>query len=240
MSQYFNSFPLVRYKFGNEVSENLIQDITVYIDLIDQLKDEATSYSFYDILDGDRPDQVAFKLYENVNFHWTFYYLNDKLRRQGWPLSYRELTDNVKKLYPNRTLVIREHLLTKFQVGETITGSTSGATGVILRRNLDLGQIIVKPTNSNTFQAEVITNTINSVTNSSTVVSTSLEYLSAHHYEDTNGKTVDIDPTQAPGASLVEKTYLNRYEEENDNLRRIKVFKPELIELVVSKFEAEL
>lgn len=69
MSQYFNSFPLVRYKFGNEVSENLIQDITVYIDIIDQLKDEATSYSFYDILDGDRPDQVAFKLYDNINFH---------------------------------------------------------------------------------------------------------------------------------------------------------------------------
>ena len=207
---------------------------------VDQLKDDTTSYGTYDILDGDRPDQVSFKLYGTPNYHWTFYYLNDKLRRQGWPLSYRELTANVKKLYPNRTLVIKEHLLTKFQVGETVTGSSSAATGLIVRRNLDLGQIIVKPTNNKTFQAEVITNTIDGVTNSSTVASTSLEYLSAHHYEDTSGNTVDIDPTQAIGAELVEKTYLDRYVTENDEVRRIKVFSPELISIIVQKFEDEL
>ena len=111
---------------------------------------------------------------------------------------------------------------------------------MIVRRNLDLGQIIVKPTNNQTFQAEVITNTIDGVTNSSTVTSTSLEYLSAHHYEDTSGNTVDIDPTQAIGAELVEKTYLDRYVTENDEVRRIKVFSPELISIIVQKFEDEL
>ena len=240
MSRYFKNFPQVEYKFGTEFDSTLIQDLTVYIDIIDQLKDDTTSYGTYDILDGDRPDQVSFKLYGTPNYHWTFYYLNDKLRRQGWPLSYSELTKHVQKLYPNRTLVIREHLLTKFQVGETITGSSSAATGLVVRRNLDLGQIVVKPTNNKTFQAEVITNTIDGVTNSSTVVSTSLEYLSAHHYEDASENTVDIDPTQAVGAELVEKTYLNRYELENDNVRRIKVFTTDLISLVVEKFEDEL
>jgi len=240
MSNYFRKFPQVEYNFGNETDTALIQDLTVYIDIIDQLKDDATAYSFYDILDGDRPDQVSNTLYGSNKFYWTFYYINDGLRRQGWPLSYRELDKKVKEIYPNRTIVIKEHLLSKFQVGQTITGSTSGATGVILRRNLDLGQIIVKPTNSSTFQAEVITNTIDGVTNSSTVTSTSLEYLSAHHYEDTSGNTVDIDPTQGPGGSLVEITYLQRYQTENDAIRRIRVFTPELIDAVVQKFEAEL
>lgn len=237
---YFHNFPSVGYKFGNEEATNIAHDLTVYVDLIDQLKDNTTMYETYSIIDGDRPDHVSFKMYGDTSFYWTFYYLNDKLRRQGWPLSYRELTARVKKIYPNRTLVIREHLATKFQVGQTITGSTSGATGVILRRNLDLGQLIVKPTNSNTFQAEVITNTINSVTYSSTVHSTSLEYLSAHHYEDTSGETVDIDPTQAPAAEYVEKTYLERYEAENDNLKQIRVFTPQLVETIAQKFEAEL
>ena len=240
MSTYFHNFPNVFYNYGNETTGNIAQDLTVYIDLIDQLKDDTTSYQKYSIFDGDRPDHVSYKLYGDTQFYWTFYYLNDDLRRKGWPLSYREMVDKVKKIYPNRTLVIREHLATKFQVGETVTGSTSGATGVILRRNLDLGQLIVKPTNSNTFQAEVITNTINSVTNSSTVHSTSLEYLAAHHYEDTDGNTVDIDPTQAPGGSLVEKTFLDRYELENTNLKQINVFTPELVELIAQKFEAEL
>ena len=65
-------------KFGNETDASLIQDLTVYVDIVDQLKDDTTSYGTYDILDGDRPDQVSFKLYGTPNYHWTFYYLNDK------------------------------------------------------------------------------------------------------------------------------------------------------------------
>ena len=140
---YFNNFPTIGYNFGNEITTNIAHDLTVYVDLIDQLKDNGTTYETYSILDGDRPDHVSYKIYGDTSFYWTFYYLNDKLRRQGWPLSYRELTARVKKIYPNSTLVIREHLATKFHVGETITGSTSGATGVILRRNLHLGQLII-------------------------------------------------------------------------------------------------
>jgi len=237
---YFQNFPAVPYLFGNETQFTIATNITPYIDLIDQLKDDAATYESYSILDGDRPDQVSFKLYQTTDSYWTFYLLNDKLRRQGWPLSYSELIDRIKLQYPNRTLVIREHLGTKFEVGQEITGSTSGATGIILRRNLDLGQIIVKPTNSNTFQAEVITNVINGVTNSSTVASSSLEYLSAHHYENTSGKTVDIDPTLAPGASLVEITYQQRFENANEALRDIKVFKPDVINSIITQFKSEL
>ena len=237
---YFRKFPSAAYQFGNEVNFAVATDLTPYINLIDQIKDDTSTYESYFILDGDRPDQVSQKLYDTTDNYWTFYFLNDKLRRQGWPLSYTELVDRIKLQYPNRTLVIREHLGSKFQVGHEITGSTSGATGVILRRNLDLGQIIVKPTNNNTFQAEVITNTIDGVTVSSTVSSTSLEYLSAHHYEDTSGKTVDIDPTLAPGASLVEITYQQRFENANESLRDIKVFKPDIISTIITQFQSEL
>ena len=169
--QYFKDFPRVEYVFGDQidiggqsVTTEIYQDISAYVDIIDEVKNNSSFYTFYNVQDGDRPDQVSNTLYGSNKFYWTFYYINDGLRRQGWPLSYRELDKKVKEIYPNRTLVIREHLLSKFQVGQTITGSTSGATGIILRRNLDLGQIIVKPTNSNTFQAEVITNTVDGIT----------------------------------------------------------------------------
>ena len=238
---YFKNFEVVPYLFGNEKTVNVVQNLSTYVNLIDQVKDETSLYENYYILDGERPDVLSYKLYETTEYYWAFYILNDTLRRQGWPLSYFELTELVKKRYPNRTLVIREHLGAKFQVGETITGSTSGATGKILRRNLDLGQIVVKPTNTNTFQAEVITNTINGVTNSSTVTSTSLEYLSAHHYETTAGERVDIDPLIGPGgASLNEITYLNRYETENENLKKIKIFNRGNIGEVVTRFQSQL
>ena len=96
---YFNNFPTIGYNFGNEITTNIAHDLTVYVDLIDQLKDNGTTYETYSILDGDRPDHVSYKIYGDTSFYWTFYYLNDKLRRQGWPLSYRELTARVKKIY---------------------------------------------------------------------------------------------------------------------------------------------
>ena len=43
MSRYFKNFPQVEYKFGNETDAALIQDLTVYVDIVDQLKDDTTS-----------------------------------------------------------------------------------------------------------------------------------------------------------------------------------------------------
>ena len=70
--------------------------------------------------------------------------------------------------------------------------------------------------------------------------STTLEYLSAHHYEDTSGNYVDIDPVNGPGASLVEVTYQERMRKKNDSLRRMKFFKPNIVTEIVKKFEDEL
>ena len=60
---YFYNFPNVAYKFCNEESITAFQDISAYVDIIDQIKDDVNFYQFYNVLDGDRPDIVSFKLY---------------------------------------------------------------------------------------------------------------------------------------------------------------------------------
>ena len=35
---FFSNFPIVDYKFGNEVDTSLFQNLTVYVDLIDQVR----------------------------------------------------------------------------------------------------------------------------------------------------------------------------------------------------------
>ena len=39
---YFNDFPNVGYKFGDEVDETIFQNISVYAEVIDQIKSEVT------------------------------------------------------------------------------------------------------------------------------------------------------------------------------------------------------
>ena len=55
---YFKDFQDVFYNFGNEATPTLIQDISRYVDVVDQIKDDISFLTFYTIIEGMRPDQV--------------------------------------------------------------------------------------------------------------------------------------------------------------------------------------
>lgn len=238
---FFKDFEKTDYRFGNEDFPIIFQNLTVYSDVVDQIKNNISFYNLLHINDGFRPDQMSIRLYGTPIYYWTFYLLNDKLRLQGWPLSGNELDVKIKKEFPNTTVTTKESIATKFKVGRTLAGSESGASGKILHRNLDLGQITVEGVH--TFKInpnpEAITNTFPSAggttTETVTISNFSEEYNAAHHYEDASGKTVDIDPAVGPGAQLTEVTNYDYYYNQNEALRDIKVIRPEhIVELVAS------
>jgi hypothetical protein len=233
MANYFEYFPKVFYNFGNEKTSDVFQNITVYADIIDQVKDAKSLYTDYYVQEDERPDQVSLKLYGTPTYHWTFFFLNDKLREQGWPLSNNEARRYAIRKYPNDIITTRTSLTSLtgfFKTGDTVTGRTSGATSKILHRNLDLGQIMVK---GNFVAGESIeTSGTASLVN---VESVSKQYNAAHHYENTSG-FVDIDPTVGPGVLLTEVTYLDRVISQNNNLKQISVFKPGSINEIVKSF----
>lgn len=140
---YFQNFPFVNYRFGTQADPTIYQNLGVYVDLVDVAKDDAAFYTYYDLQDGDRADQISQKLYNRPDLHWTFSILNDNVKIQGWPLAYRDLLAKVKKDYPNVTINTRTDITETFKDGSIITGSTSGSQAVILRRRLDLGQLVV-------------------------------------------------------------------------------------------------
>ena len=79
----FANYPLVDYRFGDEVATSVFQNITTYVDLIDQVADDAALYEYYFIPDGMRPDVLSYELYGTIDYYWTFFLLNDNLRQQG-------------------------------------------------------------------------------------------------------------------------------------------------------------
>lgn len=145
---FFSNFPVINYKFGDEVSDTVFQNLTVYVDLIDQIINNASLYTKYTIQDGERPDSLSYKLYDTVDHYWTFYLLNKKLRIQGWPLTYQEQYRLMKEYYPNTTLTTQETMHGEFYKGDIIaTKPFANPTfkGRIIDKRFDLGQIIVKP-----------------------------------------------------------------------------------------------
>ena len=145
MSQFFQNFPLVEYNFGDEVDPALFQNISAYIKVIDDIADDIAFYTTVHIQDYDRPDSFSYKLYGTTEFYWTFYYLNDDIRESGWPLPQQDLLPKAKLDYPNRTIITTGNISKTFLPGHTVEGAKSGIRGTVVKRYLDLGQIIVAP-----------------------------------------------------------------------------------------------
>ena len=247
MASFFKNFPLVGYNFGDETRPALFQNISTYIKIIDDISDDIAFYTTVHIQDYDRPDSFSFKLYGTTEFYWTFYFLNDDVRESGWPLPQQDLLPKAKVDYPHQTVITTANISKTFLPGHTVTGSISGSTGTVVKRYLDLGQIIIdSPNNFNV--GENITPSINGVSQTADfiVVTSNVEqFNSVHHYENGSKEYVDIGLVPSgvgSGAfpSLSGKTpitYFDRILAKNDSLREIKVLKPNIAVQVKSEFD---
>ena len=236
---YFSDFPFTRYKFGNEVYSVLVQDISAYVDVIDSIKDGVAFYTTHYILEGDRPDNLSQRMYGTVEYYFTYYLMNDTIRERGWPLTQKTLDKKVKEDYPNFTITTQDDLTGIMKVGENIVGNTSGATGTILKRDLDLGQLVINPTNSFTFQKNeliVILDEFGFARQSVTSTAATSQWQSVRHYVDGDGQRVDIDPLSDPPGTYTPVLYNEWYKQENDAIREIRVIRPSAMNSVMRAF----
>lgn len=250
---YFKNIPNVPYRFGDMNDEAMITNLTAYSEVLDTVKGNAAFYQDYYIQHDERPDHVAYKLYKNPQLHWTIYLLNPKLRENGWPLSDLEVLEKVKKQYPDTTLNTNEDISSTFQVGQVVTGQMSGASGVVVRRNLDLGQIIISVDSSLPpfrTDGERITSVVGETVQAIDIVSSEDEHQSLRHYvedveyavedgESLTQRQVITSRLDLPeGLSLAEVSHYDHYVAENNSLKQIRVVRPGNIREIVSAFIA--
>ena len=246
---YFQNFPRSPYEF--DIGEAVFQDITKYAEVMDQVRDNTAFYQDYIIQHGERPDHVAYRLYNNPQYHWVLYLLNPQLRESGWPLSDQDVLLKVKKDYPHTVLNIdiEEDISTTFKVGQTVTGQRSGAQGTIVSKNTDLGQLVIETSDSfkNDGALESIISLVDDEYEQVDAVSAVPQYLATRHYlqdGDVVTSTADIippppgwpetDDPDDPYPPAVPVTYYEYYVKSNNQLKQISVIRPDSISAVVS------
>lgn len=136
---YFDNFSLVEYRFGDEDESQrvLTEDLSIYVDLLDQVDDLISFYENYFIINGERPDALSYKLYGNIDYYWTFFLMNPKLRESGWPLDSKRFDDYVTKrfkgavFYPTATddfNLFEVDTKWKYALGTTTSTGTEAGT----------------------------------------------------------------------------------------------------------------
>jgi hypothetical protein len=193
---YFKYFPTTNYYFGNETETEVFRNISIYADVINDIQDTISLYQDYYIQDGERPDQVSYKLYEDPTFHWTFFFINNKLKQSGWPVSSVKLLENLQNQYRLNVITTTNEIGTRFNVGERITGLSTGETATIKYKNLDMGQLAIDGGTNFGVNERIQSENDEIITLSGAA---GPEYLVAHHYEDANGNWIDINPISGSG-----------------------------------------
>lgn len=235
---YFLNFPIEGYNFGDEVDITFIQNLSAYVDVFSKIKDIITLYEQYEILENERPDVLSHKLYGTTEYYWTFFLINDHLKRSGWPITYNDLVAFVKKKYPNTNLVTQTPFFDKFAIGETIVGQTSEASAVVTGRDVNLGHIVVKGTPS--FQAGETIQKQGDSTKTIVLKSSSLEYLASRYHNAVDSDSlvyrIDIDPTVDIPSFVTPVTHLKHYENINNENKKIRIVTSDNILTLVSEF----
>lgn len=253
---FFRQFPKTGYDFQSNGVITKIIDIfrTVRADSV--FLDDMSTYQYFQVRNGERPDVVSNILYGTPDYYWTFFVINEHLKTglSGWPMGTTEFEDYIRLEYsgtvidtepvvvktPDGTVARYDNSLAgRFTIGETITGATSLATGILKEKNVPMSQLILGSVSGNFREPESITG----ATSGSSVV-TSQVYLhrdAPHHYEDPNGlemynsRFIDEDLTIAgvqPDAADFSLTPVSYYEYElqlNEERGNIRIVRPNVI-----------
>lgn len=259
MAFYFKNFPLTKYSFGDNEPLVYFQKISSGIDLIDVLKEEVSVYTKHTILDNERPDTLSYKLYGTSDYYWTFFLMNDTLRESGWPMPLEREYEVLYERYPNYTMTTDSFIAPSFPVGTEVKTST-GYFATVLKKNLELGQIIIKPTGfkeqyiselnsivtvvapateypNNFTGVTSISYADGSITQVASVWLSQREYDAAHHYEDSNNEFVDVDPYSQDRTGKKVITIKQRFQKKNSDIKEINVLRPAVADSVVGEFQ---
>lgn len=182
--------------------------------------------------------------------------MNDHIRESGWVLSQQDLNSYLDEEYDGAVLKTKDMFYGELDpnenvsgpiasVGTLLTGSLSNQQGYVIGLDPENGQIFVKckydGCNDRWQNGEAVTwlDDDGQLQNIELVSGTSRKYA-IEYYEDAEGNRVDVDSSVGAGALLSEVTTYDVYSRRNEELRRIKVIKPEYIKDVVKSIQKSL
>ena len=228
---YFKSFPFTFYSLDNTTTVQVVTNITNRTTLSDEVKLNLSLYDEYDVKDGETPELVADKFYNNSELHWLVLHYNDIIDpRFDWPLDTNNLNRYVASKYANvngihhyedanlnyingNVILTSNNSFGNFALNDPITNNT----------NIGAGVITSKISNSNVF----IT-----VTSGGFISGDQIVLASNTSVRGNISSTTTL--TGTPVTNLI-------YEDEvNESKRRIKILKSSYVDAVVNDFKKKL
>ena len=130
---YFEKFPLYAYDIEDTNNRTLITDIMRRVNLKANARANTLVFDEYNVKDGETPDIVATKYYDNPEYHWIVITVNNITNRHDWPMDQVGLTQYINDKYSDPDAV--HHYELAQTSGDTtkllkVASDSAGATAV--------------------------------------------------------------------------------------------------------------
>ena len=97
---YFSKFPLMAYDMKGDQNYKLLPDILRRVKLRTGIRTGSFLFDNYDVKDGERPEDIAFKLYGDAELHWVILMTNNITDRYyQWPLTQPQFQEHLEDKY---------------------------------------------------------------------------------------------------------------------------------------------
>tara|TARA_X000000950_G_scaffold94639_1_gene119320 strand:+ start:564 stop:1088 length:525 start_codon:yes stop_codon:yes gene_type:complete len=99
---YFDMIPKIYYDSKANDKYDLLTNLMTRVKLRTDIKGDIFDYDYYDVIDGETPEMIAHKYYDNPELHWTILVANDIVDYyEDWPMSVQRFEEFVKDKYAN-------------------------------------------------------------------------------------------------------------------------------------------
>ena len=98
---YFDSFPVIRYGSTDGTIKN-VTNLLRRVAIRSKLKTNVSFFDTYDVKNGETPEIIADKLYDDPKLHWIIMLVNNVTDRyHDWPMSETQFNSYLNEKYSN-------------------------------------------------------------------------------------------------------------------------------------------
>ena len=120
---YFERFPLMAYDVAADGNYKLLPNILKRVKLRTGLASGSFLFDAYDVIDGEKPEDIAFKIYGDPELHWVILMTNNVTDRYyQWPLTQPQFQEHLADKYG----VGSEDAVHHYEIPQS-SGPTSGS-----------------------------------------------------------------------------------------------------------------
>ena len=100
--KYFNQFPGIDYDLKGDGNRTIVTDIFRRVKARSKIVNNVSAFDKYDVQEGEKPEDVAYKMYGDSDYFWVITLVNNIVNRYyDWPLDEYVFQQYVKDKYDN-------------------------------------------------------------------------------------------------------------------------------------------